>query len=696
MAKEQKDLKRLVIAARKGDTAALEQLLEGCSQNIYYVAFKMFKNKETAEDMTQEALTAIWKRLDSLKDPEAFYGWADRVAANLCLDHLRKKGVPVDAAAGEPEIYEAIPEPNEELLPQNALDQGETQRMVSQIIDNLPEVQRICVLLYYFRGMSVGDIARLIHCSEGTIKSRLSAARTKIRAGVLSLEEKSGIRLHALPLFPFFFGDSASLWVPGLARKVLPASLDPSGGSHSLLSALKAKLGALSSGAKIGAAVAAAAVAGAGAFALAPAQPQAWPLYQGVRYSEALVASAPSTQELYLYGPKGLVSPAQVKDLSFEVLDATPGASVELADSAGQEGAAVPWLTFSFDGSRPDAWVRLQMEVGQEEYQLEFHQVAPGALPDVLYAQSPFLAQPGQIIRPEDILAQLPDGVEPGQMSATAREGGPEGAGDLTARKDGSLQIPQTAGGQAYILHWSASDGQNLSYEGQLPVVVSQDGTSAEPTAPSGETSAGEKYFFSEAEYYIEQPPAPGYSRSLPVPDVQRVQLTVNRTDLEPMTDEAFEAEFSRDLGLSVERDLASSSYCLWLYVPESVSLGDTRLTLTLEGEVHELNIHIVEHGKLPGISYTADPLTLQAGDPLDVSTLFSSAPPDMYAFWAFLQGCILYPDTSAFDGGARWGECIGSDAPPAEGDPQPVLEYYFLTSSSVKLVGYLPVTVVS
>lgn len=79
----------------------------------------------------------------------------------------------------------------------------------------------MCVLLYYFREMSVADIAQTMECSEGTIKSRLSAARDKIRAGVLLLERAEGVKLYALPLLPLLLGDSAMTCTPELMHRLL-------------------------------------------------------------------------------------------------------------------------------------------------------------------------------------------------------------------------------------------------------------------------------------------------------------------------------------------------------------------------------------------------------------------------------------------------------------------------------------------
>lgn len=490
MAKVRENLAQLVRAAQQGDAKSTERLLESCSQSIYYIAYKMFKNKESAEDMTQEALSAIWQRLGSLAEPEAFYGWADRVAANLCLDKLRKKGVQTDPAASEPEIYEALPEANEAMLPEGALDRSETQRLVSDIIDGLPEMQRMCVLLYYFREMSVADIARTMLCSEGTVKSRLSAAREKIRTGVLALEREDGVKLYALPLLPFLLGDSAAVWTPALMEKLLPAGVSAVStaaaaaaadgtaktGIGGLLETLKAKLAALSVGAKVGAGAAAAAAVTVTAVAVtAMTAPAIRPMPTGRQYRESCWQVSGWHQIVALFDKdEEMQDAAQIEGSTYTLLEATTGVSLSVPDQTDpiQQDA---WFLIDFPASTEEQYVKVQMQVQGKSYQLEMHSVPEQQLPGVTYAQYPFSITLGEPIRAEDVVTGLPEGMKITSMRLV------DANGSVERDADGYITATQPLAGQYCSIQWEGVDAaQEIHYYGEIPVVLKSEGSAAE------------------------------------------------------------------------------------------------------------------------------------------------------------------------------------------------------------------------
>ena len=106
------------------------------------------------------------------------------------------------------DTYETL---DEQEVPDKALDNDETRRMIAELVDDLPDAQRQCVLLYYYDEMSVKDIAASLEVSENTVKSRLNYARKSIKEGV-ECYEKQGIKLYGLsplPFLLFFLGRDA-------------------------------------------------------------------------------------------------------------------------------------------------------------------------------------------------------------------------------------------------------------------------------------------------------------------------------------------------------------------------------------------------------------------------------------------------------------------------------------------------------
>ncbi len=126
---------------------------------------------------------------------------------NKSKDYLKKKK-PVlfsQMAVGE----EADSEPDFEdesgyFSPEKRVDYGETKRLIQEMIDRLPEAQRMAVVLYYLENLPVARIAKIMECSEGTVKSRLNYGRKSIKEQVLALEKK-GTKLYCMPLVPFLY-----------------------------------------------------------------------------------------------------------------------------------------------------------------------------------------------------------------------------------------------------------------------------------------------------------------------------------------------------------------------------------------------------------------------------------------------------------------------------------------------------------
>lgn len=195
------ELRTLVERAKAGDQQAMAQLYQETSPRVYALALRLTGNPDQAMDVVQESYLSALQNLESLRNPEAFLSWIFQIAANRCRKVLRQEGrffSPGGEDEEEQDYFDAIPDPNEALIPEEAADIGETRRLVMELVNQLPEAQRECVILYYFSQCSVEQIARLQACTEGTVKSRLNYARKKLKEGVLALEARDNIRLHSL------------------------------------------------------------------------------------------------------------------------------------------------------------------------------------------------------------------------------------------------------------------------------------------------------------------------------------------------------------------------------------------------------------------------------------------------------------------------------------------------------------------
>ena len=204
---ENKEITALIKKSQRGDAAAMEELLRAAYTPVSYQCRRFLKTGADAEDMTQEVLLLLYTKLDTLKEPAAFWGWLGRLTANRCKNALTRThaDLPILEDGEGNSVLDAVESGDRTAVPEEAFDNAETARMIGGIVDALPEAQRDCVLLYYYDEMSVKEIAEVLGASENTVKSRLNYARKTIKENVLDYEKKQGIRLHSLAPIPLLY-----------------------------------------------------------------------------------------------------------------------------------------------------------------------------------------------------------------------------------------------------------------------------------------------------------------------------------------------------------------------------------------------------------------------------------------------------------------------------------------------------------
>ena len=201
---EKTDLIRTIEQCKTGDATAQEKLILEVQQSVYYQCLKMLRHESNAQDATQEILISMLTSLDKLQEPAAFWGWLNTMTMNRCRNQLsrgyKECQIPEDEEGNSLlDQYETL---DEQEIPDQSLDTAETRRMIAELVDALPDNQRMAVLMYYYDEMSVKDIAQAMETSEGTVKSRLNYARKSIKEGV-ERYEKQGVKLYSVSVFPF-------------------------------------------------------------------------------------------------------------------------------------------------------------------------------------------------------------------------------------------------------------------------------------------------------------------------------------------------------------------------------------------------------------------------------------------------------------------------------------------------------------
>ena len=201
---EKKDLSEVIKRCQMGERQAQETLVMETQNHIYFHCRKMMKQEDDALDATQEILISMLAGIKNLREPAAFWGWLNQITANRCKNLMtrgpRESQIPEDEEGNSLlDTYESL---DEQTVPDKALDNEETRRMVMDLVNALPEAQRLCVLMYYYDEMSVKDIAAALETSEGTVKSRLNYARKSIKEGVDQYTSQ-GIKLYSFSPLPF-------------------------------------------------------------------------------------------------------------------------------------------------------------------------------------------------------------------------------------------------------------------------------------------------------------------------------------------------------------------------------------------------------------------------------------------------------------------------------------------------------------
>lgn len=225
-----RNMSYLVQKARENDQEALAEIYKISSPAVYKTIRVLIKDEDTVYDILQDTYVKAFTRLDQLQNPDKLIPWLKMIANNLAKDWL-KKSKPVfftDIYGGEElediPFEESIEDVRSELNPEMAMDQQEAKRLVMEILDHLPEDQRVVIGMFYYEEMSVKDIAQTLGVSENTVKSRLSYGRRKIKEQVLDLE-KRGTKLYSVAPFVFFLyllGKADKVSAEPMAQKALP------------------------------------------------------------------------------------------------------------------------------------------------------------------------------------------------------------------------------------------------------------------------------------------------------------------------------------------------------------------------------------------------------------------------------------------------------------------------------------------
>ncbi|MGP0565240.1 RNA polymerase sigma factor [Nitrospina sp. 32_T5] len=183
--KEQDDL--LVRDLKAGSHEAFEKIVESYQRKIYALAFNMTRNQMDAQDITQEVLLSIYKKIDTFQGKSAFSSWVYRITLNATYMKLRNKKkeqyVPLDDILP---AFNGTGFQTEKLMDwsdstESLLFSNETREIIGKAVDQLPEKEKVVFILRDVEGLSTEKVSEILDLTIAAVKSRLHRARLFLR-----------------------------------------------------------------------------------------------------------------------------------------------------------------------------------------------------------------------------------------------------------------------------------------------------------------------------------------------------------------------------------------------------------------------------------------------------------------------------------------------------------------------------------
>ncbi|RRR72668.1 MAG: sigma-70 family RNA polymerase sigma factor [Candidatus Viridilinea halotolerans] len=176
---------RLVSASQQGDVDAFNHLVRLYEGRVYNLCYRMLGDGEAAADVTQDSFISAYRNMHRFRGG-LFRAWLFRIATNACYDALRARkrrpSIPFSAASGPDEDSPAFDRPDEGESPDDVALRHELAAAIEAGLAQLPVEQRIVVILSDIQGLAYEEIAAVTESNLGTVKSRLSRGRSRLRA----------------------------------------------------------------------------------------------------------------------------------------------------------------------------------------------------------------------------------------------------------------------------------------------------------------------------------------------------------------------------------------------------------------------------------------------------------------------------------------------------------------------------------
>ena len=185
----QKSDQELITKFKTGEQAAFQDLVLKYEGRVYHHCLRMVNDEEESADLTQEVFLKVFRNIKNYEHTYSFYTWLYRITVNCCIDYMRKRKRQIQGISLSQGHYDDSSEmgkeqdiPDEKFSPDHRMVKLELNEILNGAIAQLSEKLRSIIILKEIEGFSYDEIAVILNCSRGTVKSRLFRARERLKA----------------------------------------------------------------------------------------------------------------------------------------------------------------------------------------------------------------------------------------------------------------------------------------------------------------------------------------------------------------------------------------------------------------------------------------------------------------------------------------------------------------------------------
>ena len=193
--------RRLIARLQARDEAAVHELAERYGSRIYQLALRQMKNREDAEEVTQDVLVKVYRKIGAFRGDSALSSWIYRITFNTAMSRLRNSQLARaaeqhnQARDGDDDRQRTVREPADwSTMPDEALLRAQLRQAVVTAIQELPEIYRAPVVLRDIEGLTTEEASTRLHVKDQTLKSRLHRGRLMLRTRLQDFT--TGLSLH--------------------------------------------------------------------------------------------------------------------------------------------------------------------------------------------------------------------------------------------------------------------------------------------------------------------------------------------------------------------------------------------------------------------------------------------------------------------------------------------------------------------